>query len=96
MVESIFALPVSVEQVAAVIKQMGQAEQRHLLELVPNFRVLASQTSSRTKEEAQERVAQTFTLCRFICPIQIRRAQPKFPGLYQGNRACNAESTKGF
>ncbi len=58
MAESVFALPVSVEQVAAVIKQMGQAEQRHLLELVPNFRVLASQTSSRTKEEAQERVAQ--------------------------------------
>ena len=58
MAETIFALPVSVEQVAAVIKQMGQTEQRHLLELVPNLRVLLSQSSNRTKKEAQERVAQ--------------------------------------
>jgi hypothetical protein len=58
MAESIFALPVSVEQIAAVIQQMGQAEQRHLLELVPNLRVLLSQSPNRTKQEAQERVAQ--------------------------------------
>jgi hypothetical protein len=58
MAESIFALPVSVEQIAAVIKQMGQAEQRHLLELVPNLRVLLLQSPNRTKQEAQERVAQ--------------------------------------
>lgn len=58
MAESVFALPVSVEQVAAVIKQMGQADQRHLLELVPNLRHLILQSSTRTKEEAQERVAQ--------------------------------------
>ena len=42
MAESVFALPVSVEQVAAVIKQMSQADQRHLLELVPNLRHLVS------------------------------------------------------
>ncbi len=58
MAESIFALPVSVEQVAVVIKQMGQAEQRHLIELVPNLRHLVSQPSIRTKKEAQERVVQ--------------------------------------
>lgn len=57
MAESVFALPVSVEQVAAVIKQMSQADQRHLLELVPNLRHLVSQSPGRTKEEAQEGVA---------------------------------------
>ena len=58
MAESVFALPVSVEQVAAVIKQMSQADQLHLLELAPNLRYLASQASNRTKEEAQASVAQ--------------------------------------
>lgn len=57
MVE-VFALPVSVEQIAVVVRQMNQADQYHLLELVPNLRHLASQPATRTKEEARKRVEQ--------------------------------------
>jgi hypothetical protein len=41
------ALPVSLEQIAAAINHLNQAEQLHLLELVPNLRRLASQISTR-------------------------------------------------
>ncbi len=58
MIESILALPVSVEQVAVAIKQMSQADQLHLLDLVPRLRQLASQLSSRRAEEAQVTVSQ--------------------------------------
>ena len=58
MSTSVLALPVSVEQVAAVIKQMTPVDQRHLLDLVPDFRHLASLSPSRTVEEAQTTVAQ--------------------------------------
>ncbi len=54
---SIFALPVSVEQLAAAIKQMSQTDQKQLLDLVPDLRHIASQPSSRTVDQAQATVA---------------------------------------
>jgi hypothetical protein len=59
MSESTFVLPVSVEQVAVVIKQMGPAERRRLLELVPELRQETTQAPSRMPGEihaAVERV----------------------------------------
>lgn len=58
MLKTVFALPVSVEQIATAIKQMDQSEQYHLLELVPALQQLAVQRASRTFEEAQETVEQ--------------------------------------
>lgn len=57
MPESVFALPVSVEQVAAVIRQMSPADQFHLLELVPNLFRLTATAPERTMGEAQQSVA---------------------------------------
>ena len=54
---SVFALPVSVEQIAATIKQMDQDGQRRLLDLVPDLRRIAIQSFSRTGEQAQAAVA---------------------------------------
>jgi hypothetical protein len=56
---STFALPVSVEQVAVVIKQMGWAERQRLLKLVPELQATIIQAPSRTPDEihaAVERV----------------------------------------
>ena len=58
MAGSVLALPVSVEQVAAVIKQMNSADRRRLLDLVPELRQIAQQERSRTVEEAQATVEQ--------------------------------------
>ena len=46
MAELVFALPVSVEQIAVVIKQLDLADQKRLLELVPTLRQAASQLSA--------------------------------------------------
>lgn len=53
----IFALPVSVEQIAAVIKQMNPTEQQRLLSMVPNLRQIATQSLPRTPDQAQAAVA---------------------------------------
>ncbi len=53
----VFALPVSVEQIAAAIKQMDREGQRRLLDLVPDLRRIAIQSFSRTEEQAQATVA---------------------------------------
>ena len=53
MARSIFALPVSVEQVAAVTKQMSPADQQRLLNLAPELRQTAMQVPSRTVNEAR-------------------------------------------
>lgn len=53
MARSIFALPVSVEQVAAVIKQMSPSDRRRLLSLVPELRQAAVEARPRTMEEAR-------------------------------------------
>jgi hypothetical protein len=52
MTKSILTLPVSLEQVATVIKQMSPAEREKLCALVPELRQAAAQTSPRTRDEA--------------------------------------------
>jgi len=57
MSEIVLALPVSVEQIAVVIKQMGKVDQQKILDLVPNLRKIAYETSSRTVRQAQANVS---------------------------------------
>jgi hypothetical protein len=57
MTQTLLALPVSVEQVAMVIRQMGPTEQIRLLTLVPSLQALARQPE-RTKTQAQITVEQ--------------------------------------
>ncbi len=54
----VFALPVSVEQVAAVIKQMPPADRRRLFELVPELREEIPSAPARTLDEARASVEQ--------------------------------------
>lgn len=61
MSELIFALPVSVEQIAIVIKQMSRTEQERLLALVPSLRQIAAQPSVRTPEQIQANIARLQT-----------------------------------
>lgn len=56
MSETVLALPVSVEQIAVVIKQMSPADRRRLLDLVPELRQAMTQPASRTEEEARKTV----------------------------------------
>lgn len=58
---SIFALPVSVEQVATVIKQMSAADRQRLLTLVPELQRAAQEEPARTVEEARAAVEQVRT-----------------------------------
>lgn len=55
MAESIFALPVSLGQVAVLIKQMHPADRRQLLQLVPELRQEAMQTQEML-DDARETV----------------------------------------
>ena len=56
MAESIFALPVSLEQIAALVKRMSPADQRRLLQLVPELCQEAMQALSRTVDDAHATV----------------------------------------
>ena len=53
MAQTVYSLPVSVEQIAAVIKQMSTAERQRLFELVPEvpFQLLGGKP--RTQEEIE-------------------------------------------
>ena len=61
MSELVFALPVSVEQIAVVIKQMSRADQERLLALVPSLRQIVAQSSVRTPEQIQANIARLQT-----------------------------------
>ena len=50
---SVLALPVSVEQVAATVRQMSLADQQRLLDMVPELRQVAVHRSPRTLDEAR-------------------------------------------
>lgn len=56
MSDVIFPLPVSLEQIGAVIRRMSREEQRRLLDLVPDLRKAALQTPNRTEGQARETV----------------------------------------
>lgn len=65
MVESVFALPVSLEQIAALIKRMSKEDRQQLLKLVPELRSEAMQQrrtlddSHKTVKQLQREVEQT-------------------------------------
>jgi hypothetical protein len=61
MAEIIFALPVSVEQIAVVIKQMDLNDQKRLLELVPTLQQAASQLPVRTEEQTHNNISRLHT-----------------------------------
>lgn len=58
MTSSVLTLPVSVEQIAAAVKQMNQVDQQRLLELAPELRELAASLPVRTKAQMQANVQQ--------------------------------------
>ncbi len=55
-VETLFSLPVSLEQIGSVIRRMSRQEQRRLLDLAPDLRKAALQVSNRTESQARETV----------------------------------------
>jgi hypothetical protein len=57
MAELVFALPVSVEQIAIVIRQMNLDDQKRLLELVPTLQQVASQKRVRTEEQTRNNIS---------------------------------------
>ena len=64
MSTSVFALPISIEQLATVIRRMTPADRQRLLNLVPKLRQEAIQVPPRTPDEAQaaiERVREKVT-----------------------------------
>lgn len=58
MANSVVALPVSVEQVAAAIRQMKLPERKRLIELVPELRQEMIEILPRTMDEARASVEQ--------------------------------------
>ena len=56
MSQTVFALPVSVEQLATAIRQMSPADRQRLLTLVPELRQEATQLPPRTLDEARAAV----------------------------------------
>ncbi|MBN1874970.1 MAG: hypothetical protein JXA33_12125 [Anaerolineae bacterium] len=58
MSDMVFPLPVSLEQIGAVIRRMSVQELQRLLELAPDLRQVALQSVKRSEEQARETVAQ--------------------------------------
>jgi len=58
MAKSVFALPVSLEQLAAVIRQMSPTDRQRLLELVPELREDPPPLPPRSLDEARAVVEQ--------------------------------------
>ncbi|MBN2390056.1 MAG: toxin-antitoxin system HicB family antitoxin [Anaerolineae bacterium] len=56
-VDTIFSLPVSLEQISLAIRRMSREEQRRLLDLAPDLREAALQVSTRTESQAREAMA---------------------------------------
>jgi hypothetical protein len=56
-VDTIFSLPVSLEQISLAIRRMSREEQRRLLDLSPDLREAALQVSNRTESQAREAVS---------------------------------------
>ena len=64
MTTSVFALPISIEQLATVIRHMTPVDRQRLLDLVPELRQEATRVPPRTPDEAQaaiERVREKVT-----------------------------------
>lgn len=61
MFQSVIALPVSVEQLAAAIRHMSPADRQRLLDLVPELRQAATQLPPRMLDEARASVERVQT-----------------------------------
>jgi hypothetical protein len=58
MAKSVFALPVSLEQLAAAIRQMSPTDRQRLLDLVPELREGVTPLPPRSPDEARASVEQ--------------------------------------
>ncbi|MEK7810969.1 MAG: hypothetical protein AAB278_04030, partial [Pseudomonadota bacterium] len=54
MSNTIVSMPVAIEQIAAVLRNIGREERRRLLDLVPELRDELREQSGRTVSQAQE------------------------------------------
>jgi hypothetical protein len=79
MAESVFALPVNVEQIAPTIKQMSQADQERLPGLVPDLRQLASYPTTRSRKQAQASVTQSRS--KVLSAVDNQLLSPDEPSL---------------
>jgi hypothetical protein len=97
MTTSVFALPVSIEQIAATIRQMNRQEQQRLLDLAPELRALASRPTARTKQQIQESVRRLQT--EVLVFVNQRPLTPDLPflgnlTLAQYHALSDAEKTR--
>jgi hypothetical protein len=54
MSNTIVSMPVAIEQIAAVLRNIGRDERRRLLDLVPEFREELCEQPGRTESQAQD------------------------------------------
>ncbi len=81
MSESVFALPVSVEQIAAAIRQMTVRDRERLLKLVPDLRKTPTrEPSERTLEQAQASVGKLRSEVQEALNHQVLAADAPFLG----------------
>jgi len=79
MARSVLALPISIEQLAAVIRQMNAADRQRLLALAPELRQDALQLPPHTPDSAQEAVERLRT--EVLYALQGQRLSPDEPFL---------------
>jgi len=79
MARSVLALPISIEQLAAVIRQMNVADRQRLLALAPELRQDALQLPPHTPDSAQ--VAVERLRAEVLQALQGQRLSPNEPFL---------------
>jgi hypothetical protein len=77
MARSVLALPISIEQLAAVIRQMNAADRQRLLTLAPELLQDALQLPPHTPGSAQEAVERLRT--EVLQALQSQRLSPDEP-----------------
>ena len=80
MSPSVFALPVSVEQLAAAIRQMSPADRQRLLDLVPELHQAARQFPAPVPEEAWAAVERVRTEVTHAFSHQSSSSNERFIG----------------
>jgi hypothetical protein len=79
MTNAVFALPVSVEQLALTIRQMPPPDRLRLIELVPELRQATVAPKSRTREEMKKNVDKL--RARLHAALDGERLSPEEPFL---------------
>ena len=79
MAKSVLALPISIEPLAAVIRQMNAADRQRLLALAPELRQDALQLPPHTPDKAQEAVERL--QAEILQALQGQRLSPDEPFL---------------